>query len=518
MRAIFFTFPPKKSRMAKHRPYFIGADIGTSSSKALGFSDTGKLLCQHQVVYPTSHPAPAFSEQDPDQIVSALFRAIHAVVRAMEGRQPEAVCLSSAMHSLMAINGKGETISPLIIWSDGRSEKEAQWLKAQNEAADIYQHTGTPIHPMSPLCKLLWMKKKDKALFKKATRFISIKDYVLAKFFDEYLIDYSLASATGLFDHKTLKWYDPALEIAGIKADRLAEPVSPLTVLKGFKRSFSRQTGLDRDVPIVIGAGDGCLANLGTGVTGKGELAATIGTSGAVRLYSDKPVLDPKQRLFNYLLLEKEYISGGAINNGGVLLDWFGGHFMEEGGKEGRYDRFLKEAFSARPGSRGLLFLPYLQGERSPMWDARARGAFLGISYLHERKHFMRAVVEGICFSLFDSAHILEKATTIKNIYVSGGFTRSPEWVQLLTDLFAREVKVAGHGDASSTGAALMGMRAVKAIHSWKEAEKFVPVIRSFKPGKGNTAIYRRNFDLFSGMYETLAPMMHAVAGWQGQE
>lgn len=497
--------------------YFIGADIGTSSSKALAYSIKGKVLCQHQISYPTAHPKPSYSEQDPQQVLNALLKAIHLTVKEMKGRQPECVSFSSAMHSLMVVNGKGEPLSPLIIWSDCRSQKEATWLKSQKIAAAIYKHSGTPIHPMSPLCKLLWIKNEDNGLLKKAARFISIKEYVFSQMFGEYLIDYSLASATGLFDHTTLTWYAPALDLIGIKKDRLPDPVSPLQQLKGFKKEFSRKTGLKTDVPFVLGAGDGCLANLGTGVTQKGELAATIGTSGAVRLYSDHPVIDKKQRLFNYLLLEKEYISGGAINNGGVLLDWFRYHFMKESGEGESYDAFLKEAFSAEPGSNGLLFLPYLQGERSPMWDARARGAFLGMHYHHERKHFMRAVVEGICFSLFDSAHILEKATQIKNIYASGGFTRSAEWVQLFTDLFGKKVNVSGHGDASSVGAALMGMRSMKAIHSWKEVEKFVRATKVYKPNKKNTKIYRRNFEVFSKMYDTLKPTMHEIAKWQGE-
>lgn len=495
--------------------YFIGADIGTSSSKALAFSIKGKVLCQYQVTYPTAHPHPSFSEQDPEQIFSAILKAIHSVVKEMKGRRPQCISFSTAMHSLMAVNQQGEPMSPLIIWSDGRSQKEAEWIKSQKEAGRIYTHTGTPVHPMSPLCKLLWIKDKQKTLFKKAARFISIKEYVFSKLFGEYIIDYSLASATGLFDHNKLNWYGPALDIIGIKKERLPETASPLHILKGFKKEFSRPTGLQNDVPFILGAGDGCLANLGTGVTEKGELAATIGTSGAVRLFSDHPITDKKQSLFNYLLLEKEFIAGGAINNGGVLLDWFRYHFMKESGKEERYGDFLREAFSAEPGSNGLLFLPYLQGERSPMWDANARGSFLGIHYHHERKHFMRAVIEGICFSLYDSANILKTHSSIKNVYVSGGFTRSAEWVQLLTDLFGKEVKVSGNGDASSVGAALLGMRAMKVIDSWKAADAFVPVTKTYKPQKENTVIYRRNFDVFSKMYELLKPTMHEISKWQ---
>lgn len=495
--------------------YLIGTDIGTSSSKALAFSPDGKVLCQYQISYPISHPKPSFSEQDPEQILDAVTGVIAAVVKQMK-RPPLGVSFSAAMHSLMAVDGKGDPASPLLIWSDGRSGAEAAWLRSQKAAANIYRHTGTPVHPMSPLCKLLWWKKENAESFKKAARFIDIKGYVFSRFFGEYIIDYSLASATGMFDHTALKWYGPALALTGMTAGRLAEPVSPLEVFTGLRGGYAARMGLDAATPFIVGASDGCLANLGTGVMEKGEMAATIGTSGAVRLFTDKPVPDPKQRLFNYLLLEKEFIAGGAINNGGILLDWFRNHFMKESRPVETYDEFIEEAMLAPAGSEGLLFLPYLLGERSPMWDADARGAYIGMEIKHERKHFMRALLEGICFSLYDSARLLENQDTpVKAVCVSGGFTRSAGWVQMLTDLFAKKVRVSGEGDASSVGAAIMGLRALKAIRSWKEAGKLIPVTRTFTPGKKETVVYRRNFEAFRGLYETLRPVMHLIAGWQ---
>ncbi len=497
---------------SSNKDYILGVDIGTSSSKALAFKLDGKVEVQHQIPYKTQHPKPGYSEQNPDNILEAVVGVIRAVLKAMN-RQPLCVSFSSAMHSLMAVNKKGDPISPLLIWSDNRSIKEAAEFKKKKLAIDIYQRTGTPIHAMSPLCKLLWWGKNEKASFKEAAKFISIKEYIFSRFFETYLAEYSLASATGLFDHERLKWYPPALDLIGIQTDKLPEPVSPTHICKGLKPAYSHQTGLDKDLSFVMGAGDGCLANLGTGVTQAGETAATIGTSGAVRLFSHHPVADKKGRIFNYLLVEKEYISGGAINNGGVLLDWYRHRFLKE---DIPYDDVLKEAFSAEAGCRGLLFLPYLQGERSPMWDARARGAFIGISNTHEKPHFARAIIEGICYSLYHSARIIEEITDgIKEVYVSGGFTRSEKWIQMLTDIFEKEVKVSGHGDASSAGAAILGMKALGIIKDWKEAEKHIPITTTYSPKKDQTKIYHRNFELFAKMYDILCPAMHEIAEWQ---
>lgn len=496
--------------------YIIGTDIGTSSSKAVAFSPEGKLLAQRQVTYLTQHPKSSYSEQDPHQVLNAWLQAVYLLVQDMKGRQPLCVSFSAAMHSLMAVDEKGDPVSPLILWSDGRSEKEAAWLKEQNIAHDIYQHTGTPIHPMSPLCKLLWMKNNDPKTFKKAAKFIGIKEFLFSKLFGEYLVDYSIASATGMFDHSALQWYDPLLQLLEISKEHLPQVASSLYILKGLRNDFPARLGLQANTPFVAGAADGCLANLGTGVTKKGEMAVTIGTSGAVRLFTDNPVNDEMGRVFNYLLLPKEFISGGAINNGGVLLDWFRHQFMKESDRQESYDDFLKEAFAAEPGCKGLIFLPYLMGERSPMWDSRARGAFVGIHIEHERKHFMRAVLEGVCNSLYENASLLEtNHSEIKDVYASGGFTRTDEWVQMLTDLFNKKVHTCGTGDASSVGAVLLGMRALGMIRTWEEGGKMTPSVKTYAPDRKQHKVYQRNYDLFSKMYGTLKPAMHQIAGWQ---
>lgn len=497
-----------------NKEYILGVDIGTSSSKALAFTLQGSIAAQHQIKYRTKHPRPGYSEQNPDSLLHAITGVIRETVKLMGG-QPICVSFSSAMHSLMAVDKKGDPISPLMLWSDNRSLKAASAFKKEEQAMAFYQHTGTPIHPMSPFCKLLWWKENEPDTFKSVSKFISIKEYIFSRFFGSYRIGYSLASATGLFDHQALKWYEPALDYAGIHTDKLSEAVSSTHLLKGLKPDYARQTGLEKNIPFVMGAGDGCLANLGTGVTAKGELAITIGTSGAVRIFSDKPVVDDQGRIFNYLLMADEYISGGAINNGGLLLDWYRLQFLKMQPDELTYDEVIKEAFTAETGCKGLLFLPYLLGERAPMWDPGARGGFIGISHLHEQQHFARAIIEGICYSLYHNAGIIKKSNPIQRIYASGGFTRSRKWVQMLTDLLGQEVNVSGQGDASSVGAAIMGMKALGIINNWAEAEQYLPVAATFKPQEEQTAIYRRNFSLYAQLYDMLKPAMHEVAEWQ---
>ena len=195
-------------------------------------------------------------------------------------------------------------------------------------------------------------------------------------------------------------------------------------------------------------------------------------------------------------------------------MDWYRRHFVQT--PELQYEDIVTEAFGAPAGCNGLLLLPYLFGERAPMWDAQARGAFIGISNRHEKPHFARALLEGIVYSLYHSLGIMEELSgTAGPVYASGGFTRSPRWVQLLTDVFAKEVRVSGHGDASSVGAAMMGMKAMGVISDWAAAEKHLPVHRTYQPKSTQTTVYHRNFSLYAQLYERLEPAMHTLAEWQ---
>jgi gluconokinase len=493
--------------------YILGIDIGTSSSKAIAWSLKGKLLGIIQEHYPTLHPLPGRSEQNPDQILAAIIHLINKTVK--QHGQPVCVSFSSAMHSIMAVGKSGQPLSPLIIWSDARSQQVADELKASKTGKKIYEHTGTPVHAMSPLCKLIWWHRERSAFTKKVVRFISIKEYVLQKLCGEYGLDYSLASATGLFDIRKLNWYIPALELAGIKKEQLSALVSPTQIIQTKKSSAVAGNALQNDTPLVIGGSDGCLANLGSGAIRPGEAAVTIGTSGAIRMFSHEPVTDKSQSLFCYLLTEKEYIIGGAVNNGGILLDWFG-HFISKKNSPGKYNEFVKNAMKVAPGSDGLLFLPYLQGERSPMWDARARGAFVGINLQHRQEHFMRAVLEGIGFAIAGICQTLSnEVSTVRKIVASGGFTNANKWVQLMADIMGKKIIITDQADASCMGAVMMGGMA-KGI--WKNKEEAVDCLhinQTFYPDKQKVSVYKKQAAIYAGLYPSLKKSFHQLADLQ---
>jgi gluconokinase len=503
--------------------YIIGLDIGTTNTKAVAFTNQGEVLASTGVSYSILPGPPGYHELDPDQLLKAVFSALKEVYRNCRGSETLAgISFSCAMHSLIAVDEAGRLLTHAITWADLRSTAFADSLKGSPAGRRIYRQTGTPIHPMSPLCKLLWLRDKEPAIFGRTAKFISIKEYIWWRLFGKYQIDHSIASATGLFDIYSFDWYPESLELAGIGIDHLSEPVPCTHMESALLKEYRDSLGLPADLPWIIGGSDGCLANLGSLAVNTGETALTIGTSGAVRMTTGVPRYDPKERIFNYILTRDFYISGGAVNNGGVVVQWFNKQFPDPvkglslapglpagSSSAGEADDLTAEADSVAPGSEGLVFLPYLQGERAPIWDAKARGMFFGIRSGHEHRHFMRAVMEGICFSLYEVGGSLEETLgPIEHIYASGGFIRSRTWLQMIADVFNRRVYVTNVADASAIGAVIMGFYALGLVGSLQEGAGMIRIQEIFEPDLGRHVIYRKNETVFSQLYIRLKDLM----------
>jgi gluconokinase len=500
----------------------IGVDIGTTSTKAMAFTPDGQVLDSHYQEYPIYRPAPDYSEQDPEEVLAAVLHTLGLTLAGINPDQLLGISFSCAMHGLMAVDPAGQPLTRCLIWADNRSQAQAEALQPTATGQDISRHTGTPIHPMSPLCKLLWLRENQPDLLLRTHKFISIKEYVFYRFFGTYLIDYSLASATGLFDIRQLTWYAPALALAGIRAGQLSTPVSTLHQEQNLNPDYARQLGLHRPVPFICGASDGCLANLGTGATRPGLAALTIGTSGAIRVTSPHPAQENRQRLFSYILTPGQYVVGGPVNNGGLILRWFrdtfGADLKKQAAAQGQeaYDLIIEQAETVAPGAQGLIFLPYLLGERAPIWDAAARGVFFGIGIHHTHAHFCRAVLEGILFGIYQISQALEETTgPIHEIHAGGGFARSAFWVQLLADIFNKKVYLTETIESSAWGAALLGLEAL----GWQPAAAAQPQAKNrqvFLPDPQKHVVYQQNFSIFEKLYPLLKEPMAQLQAGQG--
>lgn len=491
--------------------YLIGIDIGTTSTKVLAYSEEGRELARRERSYPILSPHPGFQEQDPEEILAAVISGLASISDQMGG-QPLAVALSCAMHGLIAMDDAGQPLTRCIIWADGRSQPQADRLRSEAAGAAIYRATGTPIHPMSPLCKIAWLKEEEPALFAAAARFVSVKEYLLFRLFGEYVIDYSLASATGLFDIRQKVWHIGALDWLGVEAGRFSQPVAPTHRLTGIDVTMARVCHLDAAVPWVIGASDGCLANLGAQVLDQGAAVVTIGTSGAIRQTRRGRLLeDGQERLFNYVLDEDYFICGGAVNTGAYLRQWFGERLLP-GGSDGPLEELMAAAFRLAPGAGGLVALPYLLGERAPLWDSRAAAAVVGLRSHHGAAHLLRAFLEGVTFSIYHCGAAMEElGAPVTTIYANGGFTQSPDWVQMLADVFGCPVTIDNSSDAPARGAVVMALVALGRLPSLDAAAHFVHREKEYLPDGQRHRQYQELFAVYRDLYPLLRSAMHRL-------
>lgn len=489
------------------RDVVLGVDVGTTSVKTTGFATDGSAIAGAEHGYPLDQPHPGHAVQDPDVVVDATVRTIREAVAAVLQAEPDAriagIGVSTALHGLAALDGDDRPLTPLVTWADTRATEQAERLKA--ERPELHDRTGTPLHPMAPLAKLVWFREEEPETFAAARRWVGRKELVLHRLTGEWVVDHSIASGTGLFSLAERDWDAEALEVAGITAELLARPVPTTTALE-LSAAAAEATGLPAGTPVVVGAGDGPLANLGVGAVKPGVAACSIGTSGALRLTVERPVIDPRRRLFAYDLDADRWVTGGAINNGGVVLEWAGEALAPDLGAHSE-DELLALAAEVPAGSDGLVMLPYLLSERAPNWSATPRGAYVGLTRAHGRGHLIRAAVEGVCQQLaLVLASLREAGNQVNEIRATGGFARSPFWRQLLADVLGMPIAFPESHEGSGFGAALLAMQALGLVDSIDTAADLVAIAETVQPDPEAAAHYAELLPFFASLYDALEP------------
>ena len=480
--------------------YIVGVDIGTTSTKITAYDFRGEILEKLNADYKLITPKDGFYEQSPDEIFNSFLLKLKEIISKCGKENLSAVSFSSAMHSLIAVDENGTALTNSILWSDSRSSTYVKKYKSEKTIHKIFLETGTPIHPMSPLFKIMWIKDNMEEIFKKTYKFISIKEYIFLKLFGRYYVDYSVASATGLFNIHEKCWNKRSLEFLGIEDSYFSEAVDITYQLFGMKKEFLEYLDIEKTVPFVIGASDGCLANLGAEDTEEGTAVMTLGTSGAIRVNSKVIKTDEKERVFTYILDSEHYILGGAINNAGIIIEWLRKKF--EFGIT--YEEIFEILRDTELENEDIIFLPYLVGERAPIWNSEARGVFFGINLSHEKKHFIKAVLEGIVFSFYDVFQTLEQVKEIKKIYVNGGLSKSEIFVQLISDVFGREILVSENHESSCFGAFIVGLASIGEIKKKKKFHSGKFEIKLFKPRKEKHIKYEQKFLIYKKLYKNL--------------
>jgi gluconokinase len=484
----------------------LGVDIGTTATKVIAYDASGASLASASTDYPLRQPEFGAAVQDPAEVAAAVGGGVRSVVGQLDGVRVAGLSFSSAMHSLLGLDGDGTPLTPLITWADTRASAQADRLHDQGRALALHKRTGTPVHPMSPLVKLMWLRESHPELHRRAARWVGIKEYVLGRWCGSDVVDHSVASATGMLALDTLDWDAEALDLAGIPRDRLPDPVPVTTVLRTLSTEAAADLGLPGGTPVVVGASDGPMANLGIGAVHPGQTACSIGTSAALRVMVDKPAVDENGGVFCYAFVPGRYLVGGALNNGGIVLDWLGDALAPELGEDSE-GAMAELAAKAPPGSDGLLMLPYLLGERAPRWSSLPRGAYVGLTRAHRREHMTRAALEGVCLQLSLVLASMEAADIeVRQLRATGGFARSPFWRQLLADVLGISVNFPTSHEGSAFGAALLGMEALDLIGSIDVAADLVRIGSTLDPDPRSAELYRQLRPVFANLFDQLAP------------
>ncbi len=513
-----------KKESKKAANYMIGLDIGTTSTKAVLFRLDGRVVQRTEREYPLYTEAADSAEQSPEEIYQAVLYTIGQTM-ARSGIGPDEVwfvAVSAAMHSVIPVDEQGEPLMRCLTWADNRSAGWSEWLKQQAGSQALYNRTGVPIHPMSPLTKLLWLRHERPELFARTAKFISIKEYLFFRLFGDYVIDHSMASATGLLHLERLEWDAKALELAGLAPQQLSRLVPTTYRMEGMNRHAAEAMGLAASVPFIVGATDGVLSNLGVNAIAPGVVAVTIGTSGAIRTVVDRPMTDPQGRTFCYALTEQHWVIGGAVNNGGMLLRWARNELAAPECAEAQrlgvdaYDLMTAQAERIRPGADGLLFHPYYTGERAPLWNADARGSFFGLTMRHTRAHMIRAVMEGVLFNLYTVLQVMEEQMGQPiRLMATGGFARSPLWRQMMADIFDQRVIVPESFESSCLGAAVLGLYAMGHADTLEAVSGMVGETHAHEPQPEAALLYRELLPIYTRLASKLEAEYAAIAAYQ---
>lgn len=495
--------------------FAIGIDIGTSGCKSLLINDKGRVVARALEEYPLSTPNPGWSEQDPEHWWQAVKVTVKRLLKDFYSiGDIKVIGLSGQMHGLVALDNDSQVIRPCILWNDQRTEKQCQEIYDRIGGVEtLLKLTNNRMLPGYTGGKILWVRENESQLYEKFKMILNPKDYIRFRLTGEYATEVSDASGTGLFDVRRRDWSYKILEVLDIPRDWLPRCYESPEVSGNVMPSVAMELGLPSALPVAGGGGDAVVQTTGTGIVEPGILGTTIGTAGIVAMALDQchDNLGGKLQIFCNNMPDKWHVMGVTLAAGGSLR-WFkdvlGGSEKEVSGWTGEdvYDILGREASRAEAGSQGLVFLPYLIGERCPHADPHARGAIVGLTLRHTRCHILRSVFEGVIFSLRDVAELIrEMGVPIDQIRTSGGGALSELWRQIHADVFNSKVlTMSGSAEGGAYGAALV---AGAGIGIWPSVEEAVQVLRvetqNF-PILENIEIYDRVFRVYRGLYGAL--------------
>ena len=496
--------------------YLMGVDLGTSGTKTALFDETGRTVASCTADYPLDQPQNGWAEQDPEAWWQAACQTIREVLdqSGVSPREVKGVGLSGQMHGLVMLDGEGRVLRPSILWCDGRTGRECQEITELIGKERLIQLTANPALTGFTAGKILWVRRHEPELYAKCRHILLPKDYLRYKLTGEFATEVSDASGMNLLDVAHRCWSGGVLDKLDIDPALRAKLYESVDLTGRVTAAAAAATGLAPGTPVAGGAGDNAAAAVGTGVVRSGRAFVTLGTSGVVFAHADQVSIDPGGRVHTFCAaVPGAWTVMSCTLAAGLSLQWFRNQFCAEERRQAEaegvdpYDIMTREASRAPIGANRLIYLPYLMGERSPLLDEKARGAFIGLSAMHGRGDLIRAVMEGVSYSQRQCLDILrEMGVAPDHIMACGGGGRSPFWRQMLADVLGCTVQTAKAAqEGPALGAAILaGVCAGVYPDVPTACDAIVHPDQSCAPNSGDSARYEPFYRLYTELYPAL--------------
>lgn len=489
----------------------IGVDVGTTGVRAVAVDRAGGVVAAASSGYPLLTPKPQWTEQDPHEWWRATQEVLLEITStpALEGVEVAGIGLSGQMHGSVFLDSAGEVIRHALLWNDQRTGDQCDWITDRVGAERLVEITGNPALTGFQAPKIVWLRDNEPAAFERVAGVLLPKDYIRYRLTGELSTDASDAAGTLLLDLHSRTWSSEICDALGIDLAWLPRVQESPEVSGRLGGEVARKVGLPAGIPVAAGGGDNAAAAVGTGITRPGLMSSSIGTSGVLFAHSPDPAVDPSGRIhaFCHSVPAASCLLGVTLSAGGSLRWW-----RDVTGVS--YDELVAEAEVVEPGAEGLVFLPYLTGERTPHRDPDARGVFIGLTVRHGRGHLTRALMEGVTFSLRDGLEIMNGlGVAPTEIRAIGGGASSPLWLRLQADVFRQPIHRLVIEEGAAYGAALLGHVAAGTFSTVDEAASVVAVMEeSTEPQPAAVARYHSLYEVYRSLYSTTHKDMHRLA------
>lgn len=500
--------------------YIIAHDLGTSGNKASLYTVGGQLVKSITYGYDTHFFNNNWAEQDANKWWQAVCITTKELIKDIQRHLVIGVSFSAQMQGCVCVDGEGNILRPAIIWADQRATKENNQILSHITMQDFYQITGHRASPSYSIQKLMWIKENEKEIYNKTYKMLNCKDYMILKLTGNFVTDYSDASGTNALDINKKYWSEEILTYAGVDKEKLPQILGSTEVAGFITRQASQDVGLLKGTPIVVGAGDGVCATVGASCVREGDTYSCVGSSAWIATTSKKPIYDKEMKTFNFVHMIPEFIVPcGTMQTGGGAYSWAKtrlGAYEELKAKELdiNFYELMNEKIGQSPiGANGLIFLPYLLGERSPRWNPDARGAFIGLKMEHQREDLFRAVLEGIAFNLEIILKSFKEQAQINEMKIIGGGAKSDVWTQIMADMYGLPIlKPKLLEEATGMGAAVAAGVGVGAFDNLEMASKFFDIEKSIQPNGEHMEFYNKMKPIFDESYYSLLKVYEQLA------